>query len=285
MNHPRWAPAILIEQLEELRKAETACQLRCWILEKAISDPRMEKVWISYKRKCYLHKEGAEVSRYWKEFLPTFQRGLILAISCELSGETIWDTLPKEDKKKILVDLIGAVQKIQPFLGPDYLDAQYWYDGLVEPAAVWKAIDTAPKQISKKLIQEMETKQVDEICEQAAFEVLDQCLFLPTILQNLLEVASSKLEAVGEKQIVERTRRENTQLTKFIRRACLLHRKSFSLPLYENVTILANVFLETNIETRTVIDSFRPVKDLSEKHNEWWKYVEPGVALIKPNYR
>ena len=132
-----------------------------------------------------------------------------------------------------------------------------------------RAIEMMPLHVEPDLFKELGEYWANELALHAVPHVLFNCGTLYDILENLLAAAQTALDDLDSPQVIERPNIRNALTTRFIRHACIWHTNKFGTPLYENVAALVGVFLEEAVTARTVIDSFRPIKDQVGLEDRW----------------
>jgi hypothetical protein len=279
MNYPDWAPEELIDW------AKMSIEFESWesggsqtsssaslsqVCEKAITDTRLEKVWKSYRTRCFAGKSKEAGAQMWKE-VPEI---IVMNAWTELFEPLEWDSLTKAEKKKYLEKFsnslmdVKALLRIVPFelFVSDYLTPD-------QPEQKFH-VKEMPAYFGTNLFRNIDKEQKEELAAEVSEYVLSNCGSVLKIIEGLLEKTTTEFEALNSPQVVDRPNMKNARVTKFVRNACLWNREKFGLPLYENVAILASVFLEEEIDTKMVIESFRAVKNVSGLESQWGRTLE-----------
>jgi hypothetical protein len=272
MNYPDWAPSTLVNQanLYETRRLldieagrEPTVTHTSDVVVKAITNPKMEKVWRSYKKRCFKGRELDE--KYIKWTAIQFQ--LVYGIDIELHSRTKWSLLTTTQKKDDLNRLIDSAHVIESVLRKNSLNVML--TSLLNASEIERATNLMPLHVTRDLFDGMDENDAKDFAFRASRHVLLNCGTVYDVLENLRIKAQSSLDELDASQLVERPNRKNYRTTKFMRNACIWHVNKFGTPLYENVAILTNIFLDDKVTKRTAIDSFRSVKDRVDFYDTW----------------
>jgi hypothetical protein len=220
-HHPDWAPHNMVrlakEQIDSylyeankhsprLMASYTRKAREAEIAELAATDPRMEKVWKSYRARFFKKREIDENDQKWA-FLQQEMAQLLRYITRE---RTPWDRTPIGEKTNTLNKTLKVIEGLEQSL----------------EMGLW-ALEGFSEELSR--MHEAVCKEIRELQEP----------------KSIIQPGAKGVE-----------------VTSFIRAFCFWHKHYFGLPLYENTAILADVYLDIQVDVQAVVDSFRPVKNM-----------------------
>jgi hypothetical protein len=280
MDFPKWAPDTLVgwanraegsRVCDKENGREPSWENHDHIVIKAITNPEMERVWRSYKKRCYkrevFHENGLLVNDgIWSGT----QHQLVRGIDTDLNDSTPWPLFTTEQKRQELKKLIESTLSIGSVLGMGALRPNsVMLLNLLDRDEIDRTIEAMPIHVEPDLFKELGDFWANELALHAVPHVLHNCGTLYDILDNLRAEAQTALNSLDFPQVIERPNKTNMLTTKFIRHACIWHTNKFGTPLYENVASLVKVFLGESVTARTVIDSFRPIKGQVGLEDAW----------------
>lgn len=287
MKYPDWTPPRLLREIAVKELLAEYCedhgiiadgheQTKLAVLKKAATDDRMERVWKSYKRQIALSAPPRKRDFEWFH-LPS---ALVQAITQELAPSKGWERLTFAERAKLLHRAMEGLDAVEALIDAGGIETPLW--NLVNQDALTKLVRDMEDGKEWARIQ-----MADEEFESPAAVVtgvLGACGDTKDIIENMRRFAEGMVRENDAPQLVEKPAKPGAEVTRFVRSACIWHRERFGLPLYENAAILASVFLDVDVQKRTVIESFRPIKE-KDVGNPWGRGEFVMVVESGRNYR